>query len=65
MKKQLCCFVVNHMFNLKELGVSGNSGIDDLGIQKLNLIKLYACDNPKIKNVNQHTRSVFRLAQQA
>jgi hypothetical protein len=39
---------VNHVTNLKILHAEGNCGIGDQGIQNLNLIKLYASDNPKI-----------------
>ena len=48
MKKQLCCFVVNHMTNLQILIAMYNCGISDEGIKDLNLIKLNAFNNNKI-----------------
>ena len=40
------------MQNLKELDTNGDSGIDQLGINEMNLIKLNVCGNPKITDVS-------------
>ena len=40
------------MSNLKELNASSNCGIDQNGIKNLNLIKLIASYNSKIKDVS-------------
>ena len=40
------------MKNLKELDASYDSGIDQLGIEGLDLIKLYIWNNPKIDSKN-------------
>src|SRR5205807_10203704 len=46
---------INHMTNLKKLCAKGSCGINDNGIQNLNLIELNAHDNSKITNVNHMT----------
>jgi hypothetical protein len=52
---------VNHMDKLIELNASGyRCGINNKGIQKVNLIKLNASDNPKITNVN-HMNKLIEL----
>ena len=43
---------VSHMKNLKILYAEGNSGIDQKGIQNLDLVELSALYNPKIKDVS-------------
>ena len=43
---------VSWLKNLKKLGASGDCGINQLGINGLDLIKLDASNNPKIKNVS-------------
>ena len=44
------------MTNLEILDASGECGIGDAGISKLNLVDLDACSNPRITNVNHMTR---------
>jgi hypothetical protein len=47
---------INHLVNLQILSARGaDCGISDKNIKKLNLIELYASDNPKIINVNHMT----------
>jgi hypothetical protein len=51
---------VNHMSKLIELDASGKCGINDYGIEKLNLVKLNANNNLKITNVN-HMNKLIEL----
>ena len=47
---------INHLTQLTKLNASGFCGLDDHGINQLNIIELDVCDNPKIININHMTQ---------